>query len=81
MPVNISPIDGLHFQVRNVPQGVLIEGTDGSEQIQIFDTRGRLQESFHATNGSTVLDIRMHGACFIRIQKVNQVQWHLIPRF
>lgn len=78
-PSRVSPENEHRFFVRNTSNGFLVEGTNGSEQIQVFDTKGKLQTSIQATKGNTLVEMKALGACFLRIQKGNQVQWHFSP--
>lgn len=78
-PSRILTENGFGLFVRSTPYGLVVQGTNGSERIQAFDVKGNLQASVLAAKGNTLVDIKTHGACFLRIQRGNQVQWHFVP--
>ena len=73
-----TPTHNPPFEVRSTAEGLFIEGTNGSEKIQIFDIQGHALGVINGKKNATLVNIRSHGVYFIRIQKNSQIHLRLV---
>lgn len=73
--------ESLHLRVlQNGFQGIIVEGTDGTEQLQLYSVQGKLLASLStSTLGTTAWNIAQRGAFFLRILRGTGSQWVFLP--